>query len=261
VASSDRALEPLPKAQERTLLIGWSDLAPLIGNEIEAHVAPGSALHVMVADGAVSDDEIHSSMSLSMQTLQVHRGDPISGPAIEAVMQQGPFDHVMLLSERERYSSDEADARTLLSLLHVRRCAAELGGSHNIVAELLDPNDVDLGGKTEGDDFIVSQKLIGLLMAQLSESPHLAEVFADLFNSDGSIVAMHPVQRYLPTGTHTFADVVRSAREWNVVPIGYRAASAIDDPAAVGNGIRLNPPKEAPIVFGEADMVIVLAEP
>lgn len=261
VASTDRVLEPLPKAQERTLLIGWSDLAPLIGNEIEAHVAPGSALHVMVAEEAASDDEIHSSMSLSMQTLQVHRGDPISGPAIEAVMQQGPFDHVMLLSERERYSSDEADARTLLSLLHVRRCAAEVGGSHNIVAELLDPNDVDLGGKTEGDDFIVSQKLIGLLMAQLSESPHLAEVFEDLFNSDGSIVAMHPVQRYLPTGTHTFADVVRSTREWNVVPIGYRAASAIDDPAAVGNGIRLNPPKEEPIVFGEADMVVVLAEP
>ncbi|MFM8894489.1 MAG: CASTOR/POLLUX-related putative ion channel, partial [Actinomycetales bacterium] len=259
--SADRTWAPLPKSVERTLIIGWSDLAPLIGNEIEAHVAPGSTLHVMVAADAVSDEDIRSSMNLGMQSLQVHRGDPISGPDIEAVMQQGPFDHVMLLSERDRYSSDEADARTLLALLHVRRCAADIGGSHNIVAELLDPNDVDLGGKTEGDDFIVSQKLIGLLMAQLSESPHLADVFADLFNSEGSIVAMHPSSRYVSAGTYTFADVIRSAREWNVVPIGYRASSAVGDPASIGNGIRLNPPKDEPIVFTENDMIVVLSEP
>ncbi len=259
--SADRAWIPLPKAQERTLIIGWSDLAPLIGNEIEAHVAAGSALHVMLSEDAVSDQVIRGSMKLSMQSLEVHRGDPISGPDIEAVMKEGPYDHVMLLSERETYSPDEADARTLLTLLHVRRCAAALGGTHNIVAELLDPNDVDLGGQTDGDDFIVSQKLIGLLMAQLSESPHLAEVFADLFNSDGSIVAMHPIEKYVPTGTHTFADIIKVAREWNVVPIGYRAVSANGDSVAIGRGIRLNPPKNQPIEFVEGDMVVVLAAP
>lgn len=259
--SSDRTWAPLPKAAERTLIIGWSDLAPLIGNEIEAHVSAGSALHVMVAPGAISDEDIRASMDLGLQSLIVHRGDPISGPAIEAVMEQGPFDHVMLLSERGTYSPDEADARTLLALLHVRRCAAALGGSHNIVAELLDPNDVDLGGRTEGDDFIVSQKLIGLLMAQLSESPHLAEVFADLFNSDGSIVAMHPIERYLPEGTHTFEDIIRAARGWNATPIGYRAASAVGDPASIGNGIRLNPAKDQPITLQAGDVIIVLAQP
>jgi len=257
----DRQWAPLSKAAERTLLIGWSDLAPLIGNEIEVHVGPGSELHVMVSEAAISDDGIHDSMQLDMQTLHVHRGNPISGPDIKAVMAHGPFDHVMLLSERDHYSADEADARTLLALLHVRRSADELGGSHNIVAELLDPNDVDLGGKGEGDDFIVSQKLIGLLMAQLSESPQLADVFADLFNSEGSIVAMHPVERYVQPGIHTFEDIIMAAREWNVVPIGYRAASAVHDPAAVGNGIRLNPPKGQPIDLSYEDMIVVIAEP
>ena len=62
---------------------------------------------------------------------------------------------------------------------------------------------------TPGSDFIVSQKLISLLMAQLSESPHLADVFADLFDSGGAHVALHPAERYVPLGSH---DVRRHRR-------------------------------------------------
>lgn len=260
-AADQRQWTPLPKKQERTLIIGWSELAPMIGNEIEAHVSPGSALHVMVQQDAISDEEIRASMRLTEQALIVHRGDPISGPDVQAVMEQGPFDHVMLLSERGTYPGDEADARTLLTLLHVRRCAAGSGASQNIVAELLDPNDVELGGPTEGDDFIVSQKLIGLLMAQLSESPHLADVFSDLFDSEGSVVTMHPVERYLPLGRHTFVEIIEACRAWGVVAIGYRSRSAVDDPKAVGHGIRLNPPKQDAVDLAEGDSIVVISLP
>jgi hypothetical protein len=143
--------------------------------------------------------------------------------------------------------------------MHVRRHPSSRSAGHNVVAELLDPNDVELGGPTQGNDFIVSQKLIGLLMAQLSQSPHLAEVFMDLFDSDGSVVALHPVDRYLPHGVHTFDDVIAAARECGVVAIGYRAASAADDPKSIGDGIRVNPAKSQSVTFAPGDMIVVIS--
>ncbi len=259
--SEVREFEPLPKAVERTLLVGWSELAPLIALEIEAHVADHSELHVLVDQTKVPAEFVRSTMLLTQQSLIIHDGDPIAGSVIERVLAQGPFDHIMLLSERGMFEAGEADARTLLALMHVRRYSAIAGGaSQNIVAELMDPNDVELGGASDNNDFIVSQRLIGLLMAQLSESPHLRDVFADLFDSDGSVVAMHPIERYLPVGSHTFTDVIKAVREWGVVPIGYRAASAISDPLAVGNGIRLNPPKEAVVAFAPGDVLVLIAQ-
>lgn len=255
----ERVMTPLPQQRERTLLVGWSELAPLIAREIEAHVAAESELHLLIDPENVSDAAVIASMDLTNQRLVIHHGDPISGRDVERVLGEGPFGHVMMLSERGSYSADEADARTLLALMHVRRCTEGTTDTENIVAELMDPNDVELGGTTENNDFIVSQRLIGLLMAQLSESPHLRDVFADLFDSDGSVVAMHPVERYLEFGSHTFNDVIRAAREYGVVPIGYRAASAVDDPLAIGNGIRINPPKDRAITFAPGDIIVVIA--
>ena len=41
-ADSARTLQPTEKKLERTLIVGWSDLTPLIAEEIDTHVAPNS---------------------------------------------------------------------------------------------------------------------------------------------------------------------------------------------------------------------------
>ena len=125
--------------------------------------------------------------------------------------------------------------------------------------ELLDPHDVELGGTSENHDFIVSQKLISLLMSQLSESPHLAPVFSDLFDSDGAVVALHPAQRYTPLGESTFGDIVAAARDWGTVAIGYRAAAAEGQPGTLGGGLRVNAPKDHRITLADGDSIVVIA--
>ena len=252
-------LDPIEKARERTLIVGWSDLAPLIAHEIEIHVAAGSELHVMVNEDLHDASKVSQAMSLTQQSLVVHEGDPIDRTAIVRVMAEGPFDHIMLLAERESFSSDEADARTLLTLMHVRGVAETTPHQENVVAELLDPHDVELGGTSENHDFIVSQKLISLLMSQLSESPHLAPVFADLFDSDGAVVGLHPAERYLPLGEVTFGDIVAAAREWDTVAIGYRAASADGEPGTLSSGLRINAPKGHRVTLAAGDSIVVIA--
>jgi hypothetical protein len=102
-------------------------------------------------------------------------------------------------------------------------------------------------------------QLISLLLAQLSESPHLADVFADLFDGSGAAVAMHPVERYVPLGESDFESVVAAARNWGVVAIGYRSMGSGTESATLSGGIRINPPKSEKVEFKAGDVVVVIA--
>lgn len=258
---SARTWEPLSKGHERTLLIGWSSLAPRMCVEIDRHVAPGSDIHLLVDRDDEVVEGIRMALTLQNQSLFVHTGDPVTEAAVHTALDAGPFDHVLLLSEHEVFDRDEADARTLLALLHVHSHSATSQGPDNVVAELLDPNDVELTGSAENRDFIVSQRLIALLIAQLSESPHLQPVFADVFDADGASIAMHPASRYVAPGPTTFRTIVEAAREWGAVAIGYRSASAVGRPGTIGKGLRLNPPKDDIVMLADGDAVLLIERP
>ena len=256
-----RAWEPLAKERERTLLIGWSSLAPRMCREIDRHVAPGSEIHLLIDRPDEEVDAIRMATTLDNQALTIHVGDPVAQAAVHDALDAGPFNHVLLLSEHESFDRDEADARTLLALLHVHSHGANGRGPDNVVAELLDPNDVELTGSVDNRDFIVSQRLIALLMAQLSESPQLEPVFADVFDADGATIAMHPASRYVAPGPTTFRAIVEAAREWDAVAIGYRSAAALGRPGTIGQGLRLNPPKDDPVTLVDGDAILLIERP
>ena len=247
------------RARERTLIIGWSELAPLIANEIDSHVAPESELHIFYDPEQHRSDAVRASVTVSTQVLVLHEGVTINRADLDRVMASGPFDHIMLLCEREQYSADEADARTLLSLMHIRELTRNSTHAENIVAELLDPNDVELGGTSTDSDFIVSQKLISLLITQLSESPHLIDVFHDLFDTEGAIITMHPASWYVTPGKTTFNEVISASREWGVTAIGVVSQSTANDAGMLGGGIRVNPPKTQLLELAADDKIIVIA--
>jgi len=250
----------LDTTRERTLIVGWSPVANLVIKEIENHVAPGSELLVLIDpdNHEAADVQVElDAVGLTRQSVTIRSGNTISRPVIAEVMGGDPFDHVMILCERSEFDLDEADARVLLTLMHVRALAPE--SSSNVIAELADPNDVELGRQGDSSEFIVSMQLISLLLAQLSESPHLADVFADLFDGSGAAVAMHPVERYVPLGESDFESVVAAARNWGVVAIGYRSMRSGIESANLSGGIRINPPKSEKVEFQAGDVVVVIA--
>lgn len=256
---SSRLASALPAERDRTLLIGWSQLAPRVAKEIDIHVASGSDLHVLVDMDDTGVNNAIAEADLRNLTVTVHTGDSIRREAIQRALADGPFDHILILGERDAHDADESDARTMLALMQLRRALADVDYTPSVVAELLDPHGVELTGSDDGQDFIVSQRLIGLMLAQLSENPRLAPVLDDLFGSVGSAVSMEPADRYLPAGSYTFTDIVRACREWGVTAIGYKSASAVGVAGALPGGIRLNPDRTTTFALGESDSIIVLA--
>jgi hypothetical protein len=129
------------------------------------------------------------------------------------------------------------------------------GVPFTITSEMLDDRNRELAEVTKVDDVIVSDKLISLLVTQISENEHLTEVFDELFSADGSELYMRPAGDYVKLGeATTFRTLVESAARRGEVAIGYRIVGA------EGGGVVVNPSKSEPIELRESDRVVVLAE-
>jgi hypothetical protein len=250
------ATQPAP---ERTLLLGWNKRAPTIVTELDSYVPPGSQITV-VADHLGGEAELRERCpALRNQTCVYQQGDTTDRPLLDALGIE-TYDHVILLCYSDDLSVQQADARTILTLLHLRDIAERSGNTFSITSEMLDPRDRELAEVAQADDFIVSDRLVSLMLAQVSENKALNAVFADLFDPEGAEIYLKPVGDYVSVAAPgNFGTVVEAARRRGETAIGYRIAARGSDKANQ-YGVVINPPKSASVTFAEGDRVIMLAE-
>ena len=88
---------------------------------------------------------------------------------------------------------------------------------------MLDVRNRDLAQVTRPDDFVVSDRLVSLILSQISENKALGAVFTDLFDPEGSEVYLKPAGDYVELGEPlNFYTVVEAARQRSEVALGYR---------------------------------------
>ena len=144
-----------------------------------------------------------------------------------AALDTSLYDQVIVLGYRGGLGIDEADSRTLLTLLSLRR---NMAVDARIVGEILDPANVVIAQSTGADDFIVSDELVALMVAQLSEQPKLQAVFDDLFDAAGSAIVCNPVSWYTQNLGCTWGDVAGAATRRNETAMGLRSRPAYSSP-------------------------------
>jgi hypothetical protein len=153
---------------------------------------------------------------------------------------------------------DHADDRSLVTLLHLRDIEISLGDPYTIITEMNDDANREVAQVTRADDFIVSNKLISLLITQLAENRHLNQVFAELFDPAGAEIYLKPASGYVRPGvTANFATVIEAARRRGETAIGYRTRAHGEQ--APGYGVVLNPSKSAPLALTADDSVVLVA--
>ncbi len=242
-----------PATAEHTLVLGHNaDLQTML-QELSEYVPAGSSVTV------VADMESPEFPSFENLAVSFVCGDTTSRAVLESLAIP-TFNHIIVLAYKELMGSQRADAKTLVTLLHLREIGENAGSELNIVSEMLDDRNREIAEVTKANDFIVSDKLISLALAQLSENRILARVFDVLFTSEGSEVYLKPVDRYIRPGESAdFYSVLESARRRGETAIGYRIAKHAHD-AEHGYGVRLNPLKSERLTFAPEDRIVVLAE-
>ncbi|MFD7395424.1 NAD-binding lipoprotein [Streptomyces virginiae] len=270
---------PRTPEAERLLLLGWNRRAPLVVEQLDQFVGPGTTLDVVsLADVVRMRRAAGDARPRSHLEVAFHSGD-ITDPELLAKLDVPSYDSVIVIGETGHEpvphqaapptpaidlglapeTGTETDDRTLVTLLHLRAIGEAAGRELSLTTEMSDDGNRLLAPARAGADFIVSGRLISLLMTQISESPCLADVFEELFEAEGNELHLKPVADYVRTDREVaFATLVESARRRRECAVGYRLRAE----AAVGPayGVRLNPDKGQRVRFGEHDWLIVLAE-
>lgn len=254
-----RSPQPAEPEPEHVLILGWNWRAPAIINELDHYIAPGSTVAV-AADFADGDAEIgRHCTGIRNQTVTFQHRDTTDRRTLDELL-TGACDHVILLPYSDMLDVQRADARTLITLLHLRDIADRMGYSFSIVTEMLDIRNRNLAEVTRADDFVVSDRLVSLIVSQISENKGLGAVFTDLFDPAGSEIYLKPAASYVEPGEPlNFYTVVEAARRRGDAALGYRLQADARD-GTKGYGVVLNPDKSARVTFVEQDEIIVLAE-
>lgn len=255
IRTTGKARTPKP---ERTLLLGWNRTAATILSELDAYIAKGSQVTVLAEDIRAKEDIKACEDKLKNQKLTYIPGDTTNRELLDS-LSIIEYDHVIVLAA-SGLDTQQADARTLVTLLHLRDIVSHDETPFSIVSEMLDLRNRELAEVARVDDFIVSEHLISLLLAQFSENESLFEVFQGIFDPEGAEIYLKPVEDYVviekPT---TFYTVIEAARRRNETAIGYRVGTKAND-AGCDYGVITNPKKSEKVIFSKEDKIIVVAE-
>ena len=255
IHSSRQPLKPKP---EKCLILGWNRSGTTIVHELDNYVPKGSQVTV-VADIYNIEKQIRAQGGkLKNQKLVVMEGETTDRDLLNKLGVE-EYDHVIVLA----YSTlepQEADAKTLVTLLHLRDMAEKDETPFSSVSELLDLRNRELAEATQVDDFIVSEHLVSLMMSQLSENGELFDVFTDVFDPEGAEIYLKPISDYVSLGEAVnFYTVVEAARRRGETALGYRLEKEASE-AGKSYGVHTNPKKSEAVVFTSDDKVIVIAE-
>ncbi len=248
--------EPDPEPAQHILVVGWSHLAPVVIRELDDFLTDGSRI-TLVIDGRFVPSGVAEASSLAAEANLVHTTIDVrtsdGGPeAIGDLLGDEAYAQAILLGYRRGMSAANADAETLLTLMGLRR---RWPRGHppevRLVAEVLDQRNVDIAQKVGVDDFIVSDRLASLMIAQLSERAELRDVFDELFDATGASIVLRPAARFVQNGSPmTFAQLVAGGNRFGESVLGYRRAS--------DGRVLLNLPKSQQVDLGPRDEVVVV---
>ena len=244
---------------ESTLILGWNKKAATIILELDNYAAKGSKILVAADDNEAEKSVNEIKKKLKNNEINFKEANICDRKTLES-LELKSYNHIIILCYSDKFNEQQADSKTLITLLHLRSIAEKTNSDFSIVSEMLDIRNKELAEITKADDFIISNKLISLMLSQLSENKHLKGVFDDLFDAEGSEIYLKPALNYVSTEKPAnFYTVLESAAQKNEIAIGYRVSSDSHN-ASKAYGVKVNPVKSEMITFNSNDKIIVIAE-
>lgn len=255
---------------ERQLLLGWSYKAPIIIQEYADYVLEGSEVDVMVKDPPPKLQETIQELDGKSENVWVRLidQDPLVCEELEA-MNPFSYNNVIILPQKPTMDIDpeRIDSETIVVLLHLRKLLKELRDTGSevetkLITEVLDSSNRELVSHAGVNDFIISNRMVSMIFAQISEEADIQRVYDNLFAEEGSEIYVKPTSLYfdeLPV-TCRFGDLMRVAQKRDEeICTGFKL-KALENDGEANYGVKLIPPKDEEVTLGEGDGLVVVSE-
>ncbi len=250
-------------------MIGWSFKSPAIIREFADYIIQGSQMHVLLKRPTQRQIDEIEALDAELDTIDVKLlvKDCLS---IEDLMSVKPFeyDNIIILagsdSEEEQIDAARIDSENIVALLLLRRIFSQYPNESRdtkLITEILDSQNDALVAKAGVQDVIISNRLVSMIMAQISESRDIEKVYDDIFQEDGSEIYLKPASLYfdhLPVEV-SFADMMGLAQKREEICLGVKV-KALESRKEDNNGITLIPEKNTRYTLQPGDSLVVLAE-
>lgn len=259
---NDKRLEQTSK---KTLILGWHDVADIFIREADDYLLEGSVFDVMFKDPS---EEFAAKLNGLNEEYPDFRFNLIDADAqtLDSLKEVNPFsyDNIIILSlDDDEQTADKIDSDTLIILLLLRTISKNIE-SHDtkIITQVLNSENQEIIHQTDVDDFIISNKLITMILAQLSEEPLIKVFYDDIFSEDGSEIYIKPAELYFKSFPQKlrFAELYALANQRDSeICLGIRKGNLSKDPSR-NFGVTLNPAKDDMIEITKNDFLVVLSE-
>jgi hypothetical protein len=251
--------------EKSILILGWHNVGEIFISESADYLSKGAKVDIAFNNPSKElSKEIeqlkgdHPHFEIALKDL-----DPLK---IETLQEIKPFsyDNIIILSQdTEDLTPDQIDSDTLIILILLRNIKEQMEGEVNtkITTQVLNSENQEIITQTDVDDFIISNNLITMILAQLSENPLMKALYDDLFSEDGSEIYVKPADLYFTAFPQTlrFGDIMQLAAKRDEVCLGIRKGGMSTD-ADANFGIKLNLAKDETVTIDAQDFLVVLSE-
>lgn len=257
------------------LLVGFRrDLDDMI-NEIDKWVSPGSKLTSfamadpsermqVLIDGGLSD-------KFENMTLVNLQGNPVVMRHLEEKITIADYTSIIVLTESVNEDNEpltplNCDSRTLVTVLLIRDIQKKCNAKGALVCEILDPRTENLLALAKLDDYLSSNDLVSMALAQVAKESDIHGLLEDIFSPEGDEMHIKDIRNYATPGeTLSWWEITARARMRGQVAMGFMKPE-------IGDGIPiLNPgngsqahlfpgTKSDKLVWQPPDKLIVFSE-
>jgi hypothetical protein len=256
----------LEQKQEKELILGWNYKAPVIISEFADYVKDGSQIDIMLRDAG---DEIRQTIQTLDSEIENIRINLLEKNCLNRshLLSIEPFNYdniIILASTGDDLDAQQVDSENIVTLLLLRSIYKEYGMSDaktKLITEILDSQNYPLVARAGVKDIIISNRLVSMIVAQISESKKIKHVYDDIFQEDGSEVYLKPASLYFDQFPikASFADLISIAQARCEICIGLKIKDDEANPK-MNNGVKLIPDKNKFFTLRPEDSLVVLAE-
>ena len=232
-----------------TVIIGHNESLPVILSEL-----PENVTHVYLAGWDPAEKEhkdLEKAASARNLSLTYYNGNLNSESVLLDLAHLA--EHIVILNghDFDHDSVQDADMASIITLLNLRNIRTRYNLDFNITVEMMNEHDQELVDIDDHTDFLVSSSISSLILAQLSESPHLIDVFQELLTNKGNELYLKKASRMKVTGEYSFRTLRRLMLQNEYILLGYLDAEKRSF---------FNCPSDKMITLTEKDELIVIGK-
>jgi len=247
----------IDKESKNLHLLGWNDAAPIILDDLIGYLPDGS--NISITNRSEAAEKYISNLNHTKNiSIKYTRGD-IGDKSFLETTNISNATNVLLLRSSFFEDHEKADAATLFTLINLREIRKQSNSEFTILSEVLNSKNAELISVEKSDDFVMSEKIINLMLAQLSENPGLSDFFNELMQPEGSEIYFRSISNYIEiSDVVKYRHLLEAALMRSETAFGFRINKEAKDKSK-NFGIYINPDKLVEKRFKEGDELIVFS--